>query len=655
MGSAPPSPEAIGMRCRLAADILDSQRAKALGVDEFALALRARGKILQAKEQCMEDLRDPRFKKLQPRPQAAVPVWRELGENVLTFFRSEFPNCGIYTQYSNVQNLDLEELLVPPVDKTRELVSKFLKDLPPQGDERHSLILHFANTLGANKDREIMVWADEFASPTALGVLVTALEEMAQTASLRTQIRLVYSIEGHLLDLEPEQLLELVSIPALRPGSRIRNYASEILFVNQGAKTIISTSMRPMVQMKMFLIVTLDWQGSCCSVIKGQKYCSSLDDIYLGRTLVLDVPKAHSAFFLKKVRALPLKRLCGVYGPTRSVAGAQRSALHLQLAGTSMSGLEARLLISLIQRDSDFDGALLGDSQLFRHPDALVLEVDEPEVIVRFLEYLADVVLVSRSKALILPKEEYFHPHIWKNLLTKDLEEFADSTVRRISYRPLSSDGSQRLYAAPATTIEVEQRLKREARLARTAATSSFQSAFTPSTLFLKGVPLEPKELVIEAVIASVNNKVSPHLPRLTSGDLREPVPPCFVAKLMDGRFSGRIDIFLESIEAHIVLAVLLQGMPLVIFPHQGMITILNEAVPTAIFSNSREAKEGITLSMVKEYLMREEEPYSAARNASVSFNKEGWTISGRNVILADLLAKENTLLLSPMRKWNSI
>ena len=231
---------------------------------------------------------------------------------------------------------------------------------------------------------------------------------------------------------------------------------------------VSGSNTRPSIQSRQFIIVDVSSGPQKKFSPTEGAVAEWLVDLDLGPVVIVDIDADKYATIDAALGNIVSKIYLCRDGPSRTPSTSQKAPrvqIRLQLNGPCTPSV-ARNFIEVLRTEKALESAVIGTANLFVDPQALLVEMDTVESIVSYLDYLADIVLVSKSKALIMPKEELFDPTLWASLLTRHNFLNENSKIRGIHHRQVDHRGRRESWALPQVTVEMARARQLEARLA---------------------------------------------------------------------------------------------------------------------------------------------------------------------------------------------
>ena len=310
-----PTADAVHQRLRFARRLLSDERMKLVDLADDRIRVRdARERIEFAGKILLAELLDRKWADLY-KGKRSVAQWRELGPAMLDFFQC---TGALLTQLSNVQRLDLEARGAEGTDRTRMIYSWWINNLPKANAKKELIVQHVEKFLDlVNKDCMVL-WDAEFADSDSLACFAVAFEEFRRARSRGyLKLKILVPIEGQWPGIGVEELLQLWYHPLVDRKHRIAPFVTGLRFVNQPARMITGSSMRPGAQSKYFLEATLRTGGAAWSVPTPVGY-TSLMSLDLGRVVIIDALAEQAPLVYSALADARTEVVLGIHGPRRS-------------------------------------------------------------------------------------------------------------------------------------------------------------------------------------------------------------------------------------------------------------------------------------------------------------------------------------------------
>ena len=495
------------------------------------------------------------------------PRWLELDGSFVEVCEQrcmDFSGSGlILTQLSNVQGLDLSSPFVASPERCRSLLSSLT------GDAQKC-----AATMGDIASGTVIMWAP--ADRDALQRVLHGFMRFTSTAQAHDPagFKLILLIPHAVYPgcKTAEDLLDLRWHPILE--NKWESIRKKLEFAKQPARCVFSGSAGPMYQSKSLLMVTLqatvspspplifDWKPSLLT---------AGDEAFL----IVDCP---SEQLISSQRALKLAELPGIIsweGPLSSPGSnlaSKRVIFRGYVSPASATALGFQLLLSSLREISHLSRCLLGSSSLFTEPSALITDMGNARALEDFSHMMESAVLLSPTRALLIPKGEKSR---WEVGLTEAQKRLPADCITKICWRASRQHG--RTWAKP-LALDSTVRSARIRANARSGPSSSAETLRSSALLILRGPVGADPDGLMQALMAALASKVEFPLAR---GDPTRALQPNQWLEVRDGggTWTGSVRMQLATEDEVAVLLEIVRNSVVEIHGESRMLDMQNAFV----------------------------------------------------------------------------
>ena len=435
--------------------------------------------------------------------------WIELGEDLLRYFQDWAGRTGsdweIWTQQSNVQNIDLEQFdkVIPPFQAKA-------KSFKITSDPSNCKAM-----LGGSEGGGVIMWAPSDAD--ALSRLLHGYERYATewTEEMGTdpqEIALIAAHEPVPGATRPSDITDVWQHTLLRKSWD--HVIKRVEFLRQPAQCVVPGAAGPLHQYKTVAVFLLSArQEAVPPVINSWRR----DRFQVGKATYL-VVDCRSADRMAIQRALGRVRDRTILweGPLRSGAHttqAPRITFRGYVDEQNNCSLTSQARTAAVKEDLASTGAIVGCATLYTDPSAIVAELTEPDALCDLADLATEAVFVSPKVALLIPEASHAE---WEVALTTQNQETPSKSVKSLRWRQSRHGG--KVFAAP-SLLARDARAGRERERANRHGTGNAQTEDPRKTalIILRGsLGANPKALaqtIMDAVQDSIGKTLT-HTPR---------------------------------------------------------------------------------------------------------------------------------------------
>ena len=261
--------------------------------------------------------------------------------------------------------------------------------------------------------------------------------------------------------------------------------------------------------------------------------------------LIVDCSSEH---LVKTNRALKQAKLPGIIvweGPLQSPGSnlaSKRVVFRGYVSPSSATALGLQLLMTSLREISHLSCCLLGSSALFTEPSALIADMGNARVLEDFCHMMESAVLLSPTRALLIPKGEKSR---WEVGLTEAQKRLPADCITKICWRASRQHG--RTWAKP-LALDITVRSARLRAGARNGPPSSADALRSSALLILRGPVGADPDGLLQALMAALASKVEFTLAR---GDPARVLQPNQWLEVRDGgeTWTGSVRMQLVSEE----------------------------------------------------------------------------------------------------------
>ena len=442
--------------------------------------------LRQAGQACITDL--PRIQREKRKMRnRLVPRWLEPSAELCTFLHERTqqnnPSCRLALFLSNLQGVPLERF--PRVTSTSD-ARLLYESVQASATGCASILQQFA---GAG----LMMWAPtEYSSITQLAATFHKFS-LQPGASGSLQLLIPHDhypgceTAAHIQHLWSHELM----------SPKWKNIVKQVEFLRQPTRCVLTGQIGPLHHMKSISIFSLSTSGEPCQSLTTQ-WRPTLATTGKFLALVIDCEKRKELTIHRALIGSRLRGLTGWEGPKRSLGNKgedQRSTFIGYFNHPGVTDIDLQLYISILRRQPELQGVLIGPLNLFTEPGALLVEFGHTKALIDALEPVENIVLVSSRLALVTTPERSEH---WCALLTRQLETDPLGAITKLRFRPSRHGG--RAFAKPETLPSNIRQMKAKAA-SRPPAAADGTAHELQSTVRISEIPTgTPDDLLLYTI-----------------------------------------------------------------------------------------------------------------------------------------------------------
>ena len=517
----PPTEEMIDRRASIAMLLLGMSEAAGWKAEDVDQANHFGGRVVEARVECMEGLKEVIKERRKRRQEAPIPRWQEPSTDLFTFIqdRGAAGNNKYQLHLSNL--LEFPRIRPEQVQECRATMDAIYKG--------HATTLAMLQGL---KGSSLTIWAPQ--ETNILSNLLATFHKHILQAPAAGALTLLIPYDPLPGCSTPQLILDLWSNPIFT--GKQKGLIGKVEFLTTPTRCVFAGTFAPLHHVKSLVLVELNGSGasSPMAMVQWRPRVAELEN---ARALTIDCDTSEELLVHKFLTRLPLPGLIRWAGPVRSPGSSamkKRSVFVGFFPRTQVTNMDLRLIIEHMKMQDEMSGVLLGNRDLTGDPTAMVVEMGAPSA-VEELHYLMDeVVLVSRRRAVMTTSRA---AQDWVRCVTAQAGSDPTNAIEKIRYRSARNGG--RPWIQP-SVLEGEVRAGRTRAAAAKAPPRQAREMTKRATISVQGLiasnPNRLLALIMDKVVQVT--KVQWEM----KGETKQPneFDP---KKDIDGNWTGRIDV----------------------------------------------------------------------------------------------------------------
>ena len=502
-GGAPPSRMDISRRFRDLAILAHPDGAVTWDPHDRHMAEEAMKAFADAKDECNRLIADPTFLAGRTTGRSGPPQWIELGEPFLAHIRERDPRSLIFTQVSNLQDLNVQTYGLPPQDAVVSFYERAFK-IPRETniDSNQECYASFLQIFEEFQENELYIWAPDPGDKSLLAIIEQGLKSVRRDEEQRHFSLHLIVLAENWPHISLDQLPDLFWHPLVDPwGDKFRDLTTDIIVYNEPAMCVVPSRTRPLYHPKKIIEVVLsESAGRAWCSLRNSSWNIRLGSVSTGPIIRVDTPEHEKDMVKDTLEAIGEPNIVGISGPHRSPGTARGwprmfYSIYMESDATIH---DARRLVALVRSSPGFVDIPVGVTQSFADEDALLVDFQNFEAIKKHLDLFDEILLVSRSRALVINGPET-SPSLASSIMTQINNQY-ESRVNGIYHRTRDQRGRKIVYALPVELSHITQMRQAPIDIAK----KKTGDKLPPTTIGLFGLPKMAKDSVAGAVMSKV-------------------------------------------------------------------------------------------------------------------------------------------------------